>query len=713
MIFFFGKVGLAMRTSIKLKLGVSFGVVLLLMGGAGYEGVAALGSANQTMKNFVDHPFAQSRRLANVVAETEAVGRSMAALALVDTEDARSQLRGAITGKIDATLKELQAYRDGITPSHLEAIAKATALIESWQAITPLFQSIDALLEQNTIVQAEEINQTQIAPLFKRLTGELHSLQETLAAANATGPLRNAVSELRSALPTLVVYVERAGKRPDPQAEASLRTDYATLMESAGRNFTVLAAASDPASITEPAKAAVADWNSLRESLDQAFVAGLGDRSQAGVGLMLSKMRPALLQLTTNARELLAHETAFADKLAADTDQTYVSARAVMIATIAACLLLGLGTAVWMSLSISRRLGRAVQLTNDIASGDLTQTIAVKGNDEIGDLLRAMNQMSAKLSEIMSQVLSSSQQVAGGALQSAATADQMSSGATQQAAASEQASAAIEQMSANVRQNGDNAATTERIATQVAESGQKAGQAVGASLEAMREIAEKIALVQEIARQTDLLALNAAIEAARAGQHGKGFAVVASEVRKLAERSQTAAQEIGQLSAQTLLTSEEAGRMLNALVPDIQKTADLVSEISAACREQTIGVEQINQAIQQLDQVTQGNASAANEMAATAHQLSGEAQRLTQNTSFFRLRAGAERPAVVAPSRQESVRELKTRIQTARAEHAPAAPTLASTRLRANAAPPVSPERSDAGFALDLDTEAGFERMSA
>ena len=702
-----------MRASIKLKLGVSFGVVLLMMGVAGYEGVAALGSANDTMKNFVDHPFAQSRRLANVVAETEAVGRSMSALALLSAEGARDQLRGVITEKIDATLKELQAYRDGITPGHQEAIGKATALIQGWQAIPPLFQSIDALLKQNTIVQADEITRTLIVPLFTRLTGELHSLREVLAATNATGPVRNAVSELRTALPTLALDVERAGKRPDPQAEASLRADYAALMESAGRSFTVLATASDPASIIEPAKAAVADWNQLREAFDQAFAAGLGDRSQAGVGLMLGQMRPALLQLTQDARDLLAHESSFADKLAADTDQNYVATRTLMIASIAGCLLLGLGTAIWMSLSISRRLNRAVRLTHDIASGDLTQTIAAKGNDEIGDLLRAMNQMSAKLSEIISQVLASSQQVAGGALQSAGTADQMSSGATQQAAASEQASAAIEQMSANVRQNSDNAATTERIATQVAQSGQKAGQAVGASLEAMREIAEKIALVQEIARQTDLLALNAAIEAARAGQHGKGFAVVASEVRKLAERSQTAAQEIGQLSAQTLLTSEEAGRMLNALVPDIQKTADLVSEISAACREQTIGVDKINQSIQQLDQVTQGNASAANEMAATAHQLSGEAQRLAQNTGFFRLRAGAERPAVVAPSRQESVRELKTRIQTARAKHAPGVPARASAPARTNAAPPVSQEHSDAGFALDLDTEAGFERMSA
>ncbi len=295
-------------------------------------------------------------------------------------------------------------------------------------------------------------------------------------------------------------------------------------------------------------------------------------------------MRPALNQLTEQAQALSQYEAGVANQLAQETRETYLTTRMILMGVVGASLALGLGAAVWMSLSISRRLASAAKLSNDIADGDLTQVADAKGSDEIGDLLRAMNRMSAKLSEIMSEVVVSSGHVATGSAQSAITAERLSSGAAEQAAASEEASAAIEQMTANVRQNADNASTTERIATQVAVSGEQAGAAVAASLEAMRVISEKIAVIQEIARQTDLLALNAAIEAARAGQHGKGFAVVASEVRKLAERSQQAASEISQLSADTLLTSQEAGRMLQALVPDIRRTADLVSEISAACR---------------------------------------------------------------------------------------------------------------------------------
>ncbi len=232
--------------------------------------------------------------------------------------------------------------------------------------------------------------------------------------------------------------------------------------------------------------------------------------------------------------------------------------------------------------------------------------------------------------QVLTAIKNVSDGVADASLQMSASAEQISQGATEQAASVEEASSSMEEMSANIRQNAGNAQQTEQISRKAAEDAQVSGKAVAQAVKAMKEIAEKITIVGEISRQTNMLALNAAIEAARAGEHGKGFAVVAAEVRKLAERSQAAAVEIGKLSTSSMTLSEEASVMLDKLVPSIQKTADLVSEISAACNEQDTGVEQINQAIQTLDQVIQQNSSAAEEGASMSEELSSQAEQLRE-----------------------------------------------------------------------------------
>ncbi|WP_062212328.1 methyl-accepting chemotaxis protein [Aureimonas sp. AU12] len=450
------------------------------------------------------------------------------------------------------------------------------------------------------------------------------------------------------------------------------------------------------------AKAYAASAASVVELLKTERLQGEGSSAagEQAAEIARSRMAPTMSEMVDELKVASEFEIGRSNAFQAALVSEYETARTGLLVLFGAALALAAVAAGWIIRSLDKGMGLALADVRRIADGDVAPRAHLKRRDEIGTLLTGLTEMRTKLADIVTDVRTSAAQVASGSLQSAATADSLSSGSTEQAAASEQASAAMEEMTANIRQNADNAAQTEKTAGQAAVSARKSHTAVAGSLTAMRSINEKVRVIQEIARQTDLLALNAAIEAARAGQHGKGFAVVASEVRKLAERSQLAAQEIGTLSAETLSVSEEAGRLFESLVPDIERTAELVSEISAACREQTVGVEQINQAIQQLDQVTQANAGAANEMSATSEQLSAEASRLEDRTGFF---------------------QTGTAIEPAASAAAVLAPTIATLqRARAAKGSPArimgrgskAPAPADDGFALDLG-DGGFERLSA
>ncbi len=293
---------------------------------------------------------------------------------------------------------------------------------------------------------------------------------------------------------------------------------------------------------------------------------------------------------------------------------------------------------VLISRNISRQMRKGVRFAEEVAAGNLASEIDVYQKDEVGQLADSLRNMQNKLTDIVSSVKSASDNVASGSQQMSSSSEEMSQGATEQASSTEEVSSSMEEMDSNIQQNADNAEETEKIALKASNDAEQGGQAVRQTVEAMRNIAEKITIIDEIARNTNLLALNAAIEAARAGEHGKGFAVVASEVRKLAERSQKAAGEISELSTDTVGVAEEAGQLLEALVPDIRRTAELVQEISASSAEQRSGSQQVNKALAQLDQVVQQNASQAEEMSSMAEELSSQADQLQDTMSFFRLR---------------------------------------------------------------------------
>ncbi len=285
--------------------------------------------------------------------------------------------------------------------------------------------------------------------------------------------------------------------------------------------------------------------------------------------------------------------------------------------------------------SVTKPLQRSVDYAEVVARGDLTHALAVAGHDEVGVLGDALNTMVVRLKEVAHSVKTASYNVATVSRRLSADSERISHGATAQAATAEEASSAVEEMNASTSHNAANAHETEAIALKAETDAQESGRAVLEAVAAMKKIAEKIVIIDEIARQTNLLALNAAIEAARAGEHGKGFAVVAAEVRKLAERSQTAAGEIGQLSSSTVEVAELARVMLERLLPEIQKTSELVREISASSKEQSNGSDQINTSIQELNQVIQQNAGAAEEMSSTAQELSAQADQLQEVVGFF------------------------------------------------------------------------------
>jgi len=353
-------------------------------------------------------------------------------------------------------------------------------------------------------------------------------------------------------------------------------------------------------------------------------------------------------------KNLLVYETEIRDEadtklgsltLGYRTTALDASTRTVMkvlgISAVVAAIFAALGVYLLVRKVIVLPLRAAMTAANRLADGDLATPIEVTGNDEIGQLLGAMKNMHEKLRQVVAEVKTVSGHVGSWSQELSDGSAQMSQGAADQASSAEQASASVEEMNATIRQNADNAAQTEKIAQKSAADAIESSKAVGEAMVALKEIAGKISIIGEIARQTNLLALNAAIEAARAGEHGRGFAVVASEVRKLAERSQTAASEIGQLSTKTSEVSERAGSMLTKLVPDIQRTAELVQEISASSKEQASGADQINAAIQRLNDIIQKNVGAAEAMNATSGELANQADRLQSTISFFKANGSA------------------------------------------------------------------------
>ncbi|AMY70957.1 HAMP domain-containing methyl-accepting chemotaxis protein [Frigidibacter mobilis] len=721
-----------MRITIKAKLAAAFTTILIMLGGIVWLSVSNLSAANDRTELLVNN-YAERVRLATRLGQVvAAAGRDLRSVVLApDPEQMKTQFAAVEVHR--ATAAELAATFSALADE--ESRRLMAEFLEIRIGYDAASDEVYALALKNSNVHAGD--------------------QSMTAARDANAAVVDAVKAVQAA--------SQRNPGASPERVELLVTRIELELQHAVRNEKNVIISTNEEMMAEQTDAAATRRDAARELIDNLETA-VGTYARAEI----SKLRQefdhfeavsveviALARQNTNLRaaEMLREEVLpLAGAMARILDEivslnqdamdkeveaaaaAYAGSKTMLISGAALAAALGAMAAIWISLSVSRGLGRAVSVAEGVARGDLSVDAKPTTQDEIGDVLGAMEKMNQsmreitgvaekisqgdlsvatkrrsdvdslgialetmleKLRDVIANANVSANGVAEGAQAMSATAEQLSEGSTEQAAAAEQASASMEEMSANIRQSADNAAQTEKIATQSAKEAADSGKAVDEAVRAMKTIAEKINIIQEIARQTDLLALNAAVEAARAGQHGKGFAVVASEVRKLAERSQQAAGEISELSGKTVEVSQKAGEMLAALVPSIQRTADLVQEISAATREQNVGAEQINEAIRELDAVIQANASASTEAASVSEQLASQSEQLRGVISFFRLGDDdhASRSSVArspAKSATKPVSHIRGKRMAAKATPVAQAPAAGSMNGKAN------------GVALDL-----------
>ncbi|MBB3915473.1 HAMP domain-containing methyl-accepting chemotaxis protein [Rhizobium fabae] len=669
-----------MRITIKLKLAAAFGFVILLLVGSAVYGILSLGSLNDAVGNLVSGPAKRLElALEAKAAELNAVRWQKNALLEMNPE--------VVTKDYQNSAKSMEDMLAFATGGQQLATAEGKP---TW----------DRLVE--------------LSKRFTEDSNKVASLQESGdragAAALSSGEVRALVMELEDVFETLVALQQKAMTQAD--------NDNDVLYSSTKNMLIGIAIGASLIAFAAALWIALGVSSGLRKIMDVASAVAIGDlnqkveiRSNDEIKDLVNTINVMTDNLRTTAEianEISNGDLSVTPKPLSDKDTLGIAMLGMVnnlraTANVANQIAEGDLSVDVKPLSAKDTLGIAMQsmvanlrvtaeIATQIANGDLmVSPKPLSAKDTLGI---ALAQMVERLRDVVADAIAAAESVSAGSQELSASSEQVSQGASEQAASAEEASASMEQMASNIKQNADNAAQTEKIARQSAKDAEMSGSAVARAVDAMRTIAQKISIVQEIARQTDLLALNAAVEAARAGEHGKGFAVVASEVRKLAERSQSAAAEIGAMSSDTVTAAQEAGDMLGRLVPDIRKTAELISEISAACREQDIGAAQINEAIQQLDKVTQQNAGASEQMSATSEELAAQAEELQASIAFFKIEM-ADNGKAATSGRQGRGAAVKMTTRSPAAARKPAGKGAAANSV-------ASQQARAKGFALDM-----------
>jgi len=627
-----------MRLTIKAKLATTFAIVVAVSAVSMIVAIRNLGELNDAMESLVTGNMKRVDLANDINARSVRIARDEKNVILSKTAAETASFEEAIKKEAQTVDQETIELRN---LSSEDGKRRVDAFAAAWANFMAKSQQVRKFAALNSGTHARQ----KIAEAGKSFDAAMDIYNPILSRVGATAATSTDPNAFKAydALKSLDISLSDVAREArnvvlamdDPAEQEKMSERLNTEIDDVTRELDTTAMLLPPAEQTSFSKLkdAVGKWIA---TIDEARKIALENGDHKAAVLANGEGREARAEAVKAIDAIVDLNTEQMRQASTDAETLYTDSRNLLIGLALGAALLAAVAATWIVLSIGRALNSAVTLANAVAGGDLNVTAKVNTDDEIKDLVDALNTMTTRLKSVVADVMAATRNVASGSQQMSSAAEQLSQGATEQASSTEEASASMEEMAANIKQSAENASQTERIARQSAEDAKKSGEAVGKAVGAMQTIAEKILIVQEIARQTDLLALNAAVEAARAGEHGKGFAVVASEVRKLAERSQAAAQEISGLSGDTVKAAQSAGDMLSRLVPDIQRTAELVADISVASREQNAGAGQVNTAIQQLDKVTQQNTSAAEELSATSEELASQAEQLQAAIGFFR-----------------------------------------------------------------------------